>query len=217
MQQFSKVIHLNDVDLSYKEYKKYKEEAITLNTTNHKYIGFKGADCVIISIENHNPISKENLKELKEFDKEKNIYPIILLRSPYCHFSSMWKKYKTLPFARTYELQYPQYSIPKLIKLWEVYAHIFLKDKNNRFVKVLYDEFVINKEYRLSFLDKLGIQKKYIDNTKRIRFQDSSFEDKNKEAQVYKDIDTCIYKDNPEFVKIFCGSNIDSLWKKIIK
>ena len=61
LQQFDLSVHINDVNLSYDKYSEFKNINITSKRANN-YIGFKNADCVIISMEN-------KIIDFKEYQK----------------------------------------------------------------------------------------------------------------------------------------------------
>ena len=52
LQQFSNYVHINDTDLSYNKYIKYKNIKKNKETIDNKWSGFKDVECVVISIEN---------------------------------------------------------------------------------------------------------------------------------------------------------------------
>ena len=88
LQQFLNYVHINNSDtLSYDKYIKWKNIVKTKNRIDHEWTGFKDVECVVISLEN---------KRIDNFRKIDNCYFFILLRSPYCHFSSAWSVYNKI-------------------------------------------------------------------------------------------------------------------------
>lgn len=198
LQCFKNYVHLNDVFLSYTEYCKYKMIDKTSERNDHEYIGFKDTECVVISLENK--IIDET--ELDKFRKLDDCYIFILLRSPYCHLSSVWSVYNK-----------NEEKLLEIVKLWKIYAERFMKDSIS--TNVLYDEFTINENYRKRILNSIEIKDIDIKLNHYIKYQKSSFTDKVNQKQVYKNINECIYKDDKRFIELVKDEEIGKLWDSI--
>ena len=197
LQQFSNCVHINNVKLSYDKYIEWKNIEKTKERIDCDWTGFKGVECVVISLEN-------KIIDNNEFDKFKNIDNcnfLMLLRCPYCNFSSVWKVYNK-----------NENKLRLSVKLWKIYAKYFLN--NNEVIKVLYDELATNNNYMYDVLKKLGIDNiKKVDNNKYIKWQLSSFKkNKTKQKQVYKTLENCIFKDDKDFIRLVKDKEIDNLW-----
>lgn len=201
LQNYPNHVHMNDIDLSYENYIKYATVEKTCNRIDNKYTGFKNADCVILSIEN----KEINFRTLEHFEQVEHCYPIILLRSPYSNFSSVWKVYGK-----------NKSKLSDIITLWKKYAEIF-SNENNSFVKILYDEYSKNDSYMTNVFERLElpVDIKNIQKEHRIQYQESSFNNKNDARQVYTTIDTCIFKDDEVFTKIVSEKEIETLWERV--
>ena len=205
LQQFSNYVHINDVCLSYDNYIKWKNIEKNKERVDNSWTGFKDVECVVISLENK---TIDN-NELDNFRKIDNCYFCILLRSPYCHFSSVWEvyKYKKNKAKRLLEI----------IKLWKIYAKFFIHN-NNEFIKVLYDELSTNKDYKINVLKNLGIDNIKINENKPINYQHSSFNSNPAhKQQVYKTLEDCVFKDDEYFLKLVKDKEIDNLWDLVTK
>ena len=134
-----------------------------MDRNNTNWTGFKDVECVIISMEDHSIINYDKLDKFRKID---NCYFFILLRSPYCHFSSIWKAYDK-----------SETRLLEIIKLWKIYAKHFINDNNSEFIKVLYDELSTNDNYIFNIMRKIGIDNINIDKDKYILYQRSSFPD----------------------------------------
>lgn len=201
MQHYKNYVHINDTILSYDEYNKYKNIYKTVNSIDSEYTGFKGVDCVIISMEN----KIINYQEIEKFKNEMNIFTLILLRNPYCHLSSAWRIYNK-----------NEILIANLINLWQLYAKEFINNNNNNLIKILYDEFVINNEYVTSIFNKLGINKISFDKNHYITYQESSFVNPEYSKKIYQNLDECVYGKDIDFIKLFEKKEIDELWNKVL-
>ena len=203
LQQFSNYVHLNDTDLSYDKYVKYKNIEKTKERNDMIWTGFKDVECVVISLEN----KTINNNELDKFRKIDNCYFLILLRCPYCHFSSVWKVYNK-----------NESFLLEIIKLWKIYAEYFIH--NNGFIKVLYDELSSKKNYKINLLKKIGIDNinEIFKEYKKIRWQESSFNwNSAHKQQVYKTLENCVFKDDKKFLKLVKDKEIDNLWDLVTK
>lgn len=203
MQQFNNVIHINDVDLRFDEYNKFKNINISKKRIDNEWTGFKNAECVIISMENKDI----NFNILNGFKNIKDCYCLLLLRSPYTNFSSVWKVYEKEDDKKK--------ILNDIVRKWVDYSKIFTQ--NNHMIKVLYDEFSSNKDYRSKIFKCIGIRKLKIDEKVNIKYQESSYENNSKSKQVYKSIRNCSYKDDQEFLKIVKKPEINLMWIKIGK
>tara|TARA_B110000208_G_scaffold121309_1_gene148125 strand:- start:7091 stop:7771 length:681 start_codon:yes stop_codon:yes gene_type:complete len=198
LQQFKNSVHLNDVFLSYTEYCRYKMIDKTKERNDHEYIGFKDTECVIISLEN----KMIDEAELDKFIEVDDCHIFILLRSPYCHFSSVWSVYNK-----------NEEKLLEMIKLWKIYAERFIHDSIS--TKVLYDEFTVNEHYRKRILNSIEIKDLDIKLDHYITYQVSSFTNKDNQKQVYKNINECIYKDDKRFIELVKDDEIVKLWDSI--
>lgn len=201
LQQFSHYVHINDTDLSYDKYVKYKNIEKTKERNDERWTGFKDVECVVISLEN----KTINNNELDKFRKIDNCYFLILLRCPYCHFSSVWNVYNK-----------NKNRLLEIIKLWKIYAEYFIH--NNGFIKVLYDELSSKEKYKINLLKKLGIDNININENKEIMWQKSSFNSNSvNKKQVYKTLENCVFKDDENFLKLVKDKEIDNLWDLVTK
>jgi len=202
LKQFSSWVHVNDVELSYDEYIKNKAINVTENIVDNRYTGFRGADCLLISIEN----KLIDQTELDKFKGENNVFSLLLLRNPYNNISSVWEVYKKNP--------------GKLIEagfLWLQYANIYLNDK--LIIKILYDEFATNDEYIKCVFDKMSINLLVLDKEKSlIKWQRSSFKETEKRRKCYGSLENCNFSNDEQFLTLFSNKpDITELWKKILK
>ena len=137
-----------------------------------------------------------------------NCFFLILLRCPYCHFSSIWKVYNK-----------NNNKLLKIIELWKIYAEYFLNNDNDndKFIKVIYDEYASNNNYINNILHKLNIFNIIIDKNKKIKHQESSFDKQksNKKQQIYKTLENCIFNNDIAFLELVKDKKIDDLWYHI--
>jgi hypothetical protein len=197
LQQYKNVVHINDVTLSYEKYKEYSMVDVSEQRSDDRYIGFKGADCVVISTEN-----KNNFDELEKFKDEKEIYPVLLIRNPYNNLSSAWKIYEGFTV-----------NVQEIHQLWPIYAHEFLY--NNRFIKIVYDELCSDDRYIIDFLNKIDSNNIPVEKNQYILHQISSFSD-NLAKKCGGSLSDCIYHNDPEFIKLFDDNIINELWRVIL-
>jgi len=201
LQQYTNYVHINDVRLSYLNFEKYKNIDKNKSRIDNEWTGFKGVECVVISMEN----KMIDFDILDAFHKIKNCYSIILLRCPYSNFASNWKVYN-----KNYD------KLIEIIKLWKIYANIYIDD--NKLIKVLYDEFAVNNIYIINILQKLNINILKINTNEYIQYQDSSFKDENENKKRINDtITSCVYKNDTEFIKLIDDVEIYNLWNIIIQ
>ena len=201
LQQFSNYVHLNDTDLSYDKYVKYKNIEKKKERNDNIWTGFKDVECVVISLEN----KTINNNELDKFRKIDNCYFLILLRCPYCHFSSVWKVYNK-----------NESRLLEITKLWKIYAEYFIH--NNGFIKVLYDELLSKENYKINLLKKIGIDNINENEYKKIMWGESSFNSNSAhKQQVYKTLENCVFKDDKNFLKLVKDKEIDNLWDLVTK
>jgi hypothetical protein len=199
LQSFQNNVHINDVPLEYDNYIKYKDIDTTVKNINNNYTGFKGADCIIISMEN----KIIDYNELNKFYNIDNLVTIILLRNPYDHLSSVWKVYNK-NLVKTNEI----------INLWQIYAYFFMSDDN--LIKILYDKLLTDEKYFIDTLNEIGIFNIEFDKNFVIPFQNSSFNNTEKSKKVYSKLNECNYKDDSQFIKLFENNKIHNLLNKII-
>lgn len=212
LQQFTNYVHINNLNeglFSYENYKKYKKRIKTKKRVDKYWIGFKNTDCLIISIES----KVIDYDELKKFENVAEFYKIILLRGPYDNFSSIYEFYDK-------DIEKLKFSI----KLWKIYAEIFKSNDDDehqdhhQFIKVLYDELCTNNIYIYNLLNRLNIRNiKQVDKEKKIKWQYSSFDDKQS-RRIYSSLENCIFSNDKQFVDIIKESTfIESLWYQIKK
>ena len=201
LQQFSNYVHINNTDLSYDKYVLYKNIEKEKERKDKNWIGFKDVECVVISLEN----KTINNNELDKFRKIDNCYFLILLRSPYCHFSSVWKVYNK-----------NESRLLRIIKLWKIYSEYLIH--NNGCIKVLYDELSTKENYKINLLKKIGIDNINENEYKQIMYQTSSFNSNSvHKQQVYKTLENCVFKDDKKFLKLVKDEEIDNLWDLVTK
>ena len=200
LQQFSNYVHINDTNLSYDKYVEYKNIEKKKERNDKRWIGFKDVECVVISLED----KTINNNELDKFRKIDNCYFLILLRSPYCHFSSIWNAYNK-----------NESRLLEYIKLWKIYTEYFIH--NNGFIKVLYDELSSKENYKINLLKKIGINNINKNEYKKIMWQKSSFINSTHKQLVYKTLENCIFKDDTKFLQLVKDKEIDNLWNLVRK
>lgn len=201
LQQYSNYVHINNKELDYDNYIKYKNIKKSKSRSDNKWTGFLDTECIVISIEN----KIINFNELEKFNNIDNCYSIILLRCPYSNFSSIWKIYDN----------HKEERLIRIVNLWKIYAKIFIDDNNN-LIKILYDEFCLKDDYIINSLLKLNIDIKKINRDNYIPWQESSFESKNSK-RVYDTLETCVFKDDEIFLKLIEDKDkeIFNLWNII--
>lgn len=195
LQQFKNYVHLNDMNLSYNEYLKYKHIKKEKECISREWSGFQDVECVVISLENK---TIDNT-ELDYFRKIDDCYFFILLRCPYSHFSSVWEVYNK-----------SESELLKIVNLWKIYAKHFIN--NSDLIQVLYDEFTTNEEYRVNVIKQLEIDNINIDVNNYIDYQQSSFHSSEYKQQVYKTLENCVFNDDEKFVELVKDEEIDKLW-----
>ena len=195
---FSNYVHINNTDLSYEEYLKYKEIEPTSINSDFKWVGFKDVECLIISIEN----KQIDYNIIDKFNSINNCHFVLLIRCPYTNFSSIWKHwYKN------------KNNLLKSIELWKIYSKHFIE--NNSFIKILYDEYSSNIKYRDNILKILGIPVGNNKTTENIKWQKSSYDKDESKSQVYRTLETCVYNDDKDFINLVNNDEILSLWNTI--
>lgn len=195
LQQFSNFVHINNNDdFSYENYIKWKNIEKTEDRVDHTWTGFKDVECVVISMEN----KTINNNELDNFKKLDNYHFFILLRCPYCHFSSVWRAYLK-----------NECKLLEIVKLWKIYADFFIYNNNSEFIKVLYDKLVTDKIYIFNIIKNIGVNN--INTEHYIKHQSSSFGN-GMSRQTYKTLKTCIYANDKDFLNIVNDNEIENLW-----
>lgn len=203
LQQFQTWVHINDVGLSYDDYIIYKNTPKTLGRIDREYTGFKGVDCVLISMED----KQIEYEELAKFSTEEDVHSIMLLRNPYNNAASLWQMTRKCP----------EYT-SNCISLWKIYASQYLSDTPIH-LKVLYDKFATDENYVTECLSRLGIQNTTIDNTITHPFQRSSFKDETLSKKCYGGLADCNFKNDPAFLELFDNEtiqDIDKLWNQVL-
>lgn len=200
LQNYSNYVHMNNTFLSYTNYIKYKNIKKDKERIDNNWIGFEGVECVVISMEN----KIIDFNELDKFNQVNNCHSLILLRCPYDHFSSVWEVYnKNIGTTK------------EMIRLWKIYAELFKTD--NRLIKVLYDEYSSNNKYLIHILNKIGIEIKDLDKNTCVQWGTSSYDNKNESKRIFGTLKTCVYKDNPIFIKLLEDKEIYNLWILILE
>jgi len=202
IQKFNNWVHINDTKLCYDKYIEYKNIEKDKNSSDTKYTGFNGVDCVIISMENKN--MEKDYNEINKLRQTEDCSVILLLRTPYSHFSSVWQLYKK-----------EKKTLQTIIELWKIYANYFINSSDDYIVKILYDTFSTDNDYRHYIFNQLGIEYSNINEKFKIRHQRSSFKDANKTRQVYNTIDNCIFNEDEEFLKLAKDKEVEHLFKII--
>lgn len=185
----SKISHINDLNkLDYNKYLEHSKLEIEKDFNNGTFINFKGADLVILSLEDKIP----DLEELKKFDENINdLYKFIIIRSPYTNLSSLFEiSGKNINSIK-------DNYINKWIKNYKFYI-----SNENNLIKVFYDKFTENLKYRQNILKNIGYENIIIDDTYIVNYQESSYKDKKKQKQTYKGLYNCSNSDNELFIKL---------------
>ena len=200
LQQYTNYVHINDVDLSFDKYNKFKNIEKDKERISRKWTGFKDVECVVISMEN----KLKDFDLLEKFNSIDDCYSIVLLRCPYSNFSSVWKTYNE-DNDRLIEIR----------DLWKLYAKKVI-EKNN-FVKIIYDKYTLDDEYILERLRSMNIEIKNINRNKYINNQKSVFKSKF-QKRTNDTLENCIYSDNVNFVSLIKEhkEEIDELWNSIM-
>jgi hypothetical protein len=196
LNQYKNYVHINDTILSYNLYNKYKNIKKYKERNDKNWIGFKDVECILITMEN----KIIDYNEINKFRNLDNCHFILLLRTPYSNFSSIWKVYNK-----------DKKKLFKLYKLWKLYAKLFIINKNKNMIRVLYDKLSSDKNYIINILKKLGIDNINLENNKVINYQESSFNNINNKRRIYSTIDNCIYKDDQVFLNLVNNKEIKDL------
>ena len=210
MQHFKNSVHINNLFyFNYKNFVKYKQISITKREKDHSLSGIKGADCVILSLENR----KINEKEIKQFIKnERDVNVVLLLRNPYNQLSSAWKVYNK-----------DVKKITSHLKFWPIYARHFINENRNYDfidVRILYDKFCTDEHYVKKVFEQLNIHNIEFNKESAITYQKSSFNEQNHSRKCYGTLNDCIFHDDPNFLALFDVNDrkkrFKSLWKKVL-
>lgn len=200
LQQFTNYVHINDVkSLSYDKYIKYSKIKKDKERIDNYWTGFKNVECVVISLENQ----IMNSDELIKFQSLDDCHFMILLRSPYNHFASVWQVYNK-----------DKMKLLEIINLWKIYATSFI-DKNVQCIKVFYDKYCVDDSYMIEILKKMHIDNIKIDCAKTIKWQKSSFKNEEHKKQVYGTLDNCIFKNDEIFISMINDNEIDDMYNMI--
>jgi hypothetical protein len=194
-------IHINNVVLNYETYKKHSQIQIDKKRSDINYIGFKGCDCVILSIEN---ISIDN-KQIDLFLKNVDDVKIsVLIRNPYNCISSVYKCHKNEAFVRY------------VVKQWVEYCNIVLHPPAH-IHPLIYDKvFTDNGNYN-EFMTHVGIRDVSDEvKTSYTKWGYSSWDIKTDIRRMMGSLDDCLYANN-EFIRSIFESNphVGELWKKV--
>jgi len=200
LQQYSNYVHINDTILSLDKFIQYGKIKANRKRVDSKWTGFKGVECVVISMEN----KMINFEEIKKFNKIPDCYLVILLRCPYDHLSSVWKVYNK-----------NENETIKIIKLWKMYSRIFYG--NNNFIKILYDKYSSNKKYLIDILqNQMKIKIKSLNMNGFAKWGNSSFRNKENSKRIYGKLETCVCKNEPKFIKLLNDKEIKKLWLVVL-
>jgi hypothetical protein len=204
LEHYSNYVHVGNTALSYDKYLEHKNIEKDKDRVDLYWTGFKGVDCVVISMEN----KEINFNELKKFDNVEDCHVMMLLRSPYSHFSSVWKVYGC-----------PK-RLLQIVNLWKVYAKLFINandDTTNesKLIRILYDKYAQDDNYISEILKTLGVNFTEIKKDKPIMWQESSFQNKNLQQKKYDTLESCIYGNDNKFVQLVGDPEIHDLWNRV--
>ena len=208
------IVHLNDLlNFSYDFYQHFLGIPMSLRETTKIWTGLKGADLVIISLENKD-INKIYFNELKKFKHLPDFHTIILLRNPFNNAASAYKYFV--------EIQCTTKNIltQGLMKQWKTYALFLLSFQVGGYIiPIIYDKFYQNEQYRNEIFENLGINynKKYLN---QITGWGKSFFELNCKDASKMDIFTrfLVYQNNPFFINhIFKDKDLFDLWTEICR
>lgn len=207
LQHFAHVVHINNCqEFSFDNYQKFKSINISACRSDREFIGFKNAECVVISMEN-------KIIDQNELDKFKNVddcHVMLLLRNPYNNLASAWKEY--ILNSKLNRVKPEQ--VDQIHSLWIDYAYQYLKGD---MVNVLYDSFVESEVYRIKTITSLGMPIQNVNLNQKIKWQCSSYSDNTKKQKIWGNLEDSNYANDPEFIKLFKNSKHEELWNKIIK
>ena len=206
------IIHLNDIhSFSYDLYKEYSNKKIEKTMENNTWSGFKGADLVIISLENKE-IHKSLLKELKRFEHIPDVHFVFLLRNPYNNAASAYKYLNYTNGSSSIIL------IKYLVTLWKQYCAFFLEQRE-KCTLIIYDKFYQDKTYRQNIFNTLGINYNEtflneIDGWGRSFFNQESTNTTH--MDLFKRY--LYFKDDPDFIKrVLMDKGLLVLWGEICR
>lgn len=205
LQHFDSVVHINNCqEFSFNNYQKFKSINITAHRSDRKFIGFKNAECVLISMENK-IIDQNELDKLKSVD---DCHLMLLLRNPYNNLASAWKQYilNSKPNRAKPE------QVDQIHSLWIDYAYQYL---TGDMVNVIYDSFTESEEYRREIITSLGIHIQDVNLNQKIKWQCSSYSDNAKKQKIWGTLKDSVYADDPEFIKLFETGEHEKLWTQI--
>jgi hypothetical protein len=205
LQHFDSAVHINNCqEFSFNNYQKFKSINITAHRSDRKFIGFKNAECVLISMEN-------KIIDQNELDKFKNIddcHVMLLLRNPYNNLASAWREY--ILNSKPNRIKPEEFY--KIHSSWIDYANKYLEGS---MINVIYDSFVESEEYRKRIIISLGILMRNHNLNQKIKWQCSSYSDNSKKQKIWGDLKASNYADDPEFIKLFETGEHEKLWTQI--
>jgi hypothetical protein len=175
-----------------------------------EYIGFKGVDCVVLSMEN----KKIKWGEIEKFRGYKDVHVLVLLRNPVGNFASMWKVYSRRKCTKMF---------PTWGKLWHHYAGTI--DENHQgsvpFTPVLYENIagVSKEEHICRLLQQIGIHQPNLKDTKSILYQRSSFKNTKNTRRTGDTLETCPFTKNQPFRNLMDPMIVEftETWDRIIQ
>lgn len=138
--------------------------------------------------------------------KEKNIFTI-LIRNPYNNFASLLKYIEN--GGNSIYVKDIVNNVKKFINIWISLAENIIDNKNN-FIPIVYDIFIINKNYRKLISKKLGVN---LINNKLLKSKfgkGSSFGNNFNYNERYK-----YYIKNEKMKLLLNNKKINNLWNKI--
>lgn len=213
LNQFKNYVHINDCNLNFETYQKYRRIKKTADRSDKVYVGFKGVDCVVLSVEN----KKINWEEVRKFKGPKDVHVLVLLRHPVGNFCSMWRVFsKTGPISDR-----GGRVLTHCGDLWRQYARaITAKRRSYPFIPVLYEHISgeCKNEVIQDLLWRLGIKEPNFTDAKRIRYQRSSFRDQSCSRRTGDTLDTCPYAAHKPFRKFMEDemTGFVALWENVI-
>lgn len=166
LQQYTSSVHINDSILSHEQYTRYREKPKTHDRSDRRYIGFQGADAVVISMEN----KSIDFDEISKFQNVDDVHVVCILRNPYNNLASAWKIYVKDHLK-------PDINKVTMIRdLWPGYCDVYMNaSATGNITPVLYDAFTDNPCYRDNFLQTINCLNVEPDTEKSIKWQVSSF------------------------------------------
>ena len=206
-----KIVHLNDLKkFTYDLYRHNSTIQMGTCESTNIWTGFKGADLVIISLENKN--IDETLVELKKFYHIPDFHAIVLLRNPYNNAASAYKYLVETHCVAKNELT------QRLMKQWKEYALFLLSHQFiGNTIPIIYDKFYQNEQYRKDIFDLLGMnyKKEYLNQV--VGWGTSFFNIYCKDSSKMNIFERfLVFQNDPFFINyIFNDKDLLDLWRGI--